>query len=43
VLLYLGVSYASYDFLFIDLALLEEEVKKIPESNYGMELEKKIK
>jgi hypothetical protein len=37
------VSHASYDPLFIDLGLLEEEVEKILESNYGMELENRIK
>jgi hypothetical protein len=42
-MLCVGVSHASYDPLFIDLGLLEEEVKKILESNYGMELENIIK
>jgi hypothetical protein len=37
------VSCASYDPLFIDLGLLEEEVEKILESNYGMELKNRIK
>jgi hypothetical protein len=36
-------SHASYDPLFIDLGLLEEEVEKILESNYDMELENRIK
>jgi hypothetical protein len=38
-----GVSCASYDPLFIDLGLLGEEVEKILESNYGMELKNRIK
>jgi hypothetical protein len=32
------VSCTSYDPLFIDLGLLRDEVKKILESNYDMEL-----
>jgi hypothetical protein len=36
--------YASYESLFIDLGLLEEEVEKILESNYNVYLEnRKIK
>jgi hypothetical protein len=42
-MLCVGVSHASYDPLFIDLDLLEEEVEKILESSYDMELENKIK
>ena len=37
------MSHASYDPLFIDLGLLEEEVEKILESNYGMKLKNRIK
>jgi hypothetical protein len=37
------VFHAFYDILFMDLGLLEEEVKKILEFNYDMELENRIK
>jgi hypothetical protein len=37
------MSHASYDPLYIDLGLLEEEVETNLESNYSMELENRIK